>query len=113
MKGPLAQPRGKQRSPWFLSSPWIHTLFLVNPAPRVSPTSLLVSLRPEHLSEVLEVGKWVPTTPSRGWKERGMERDPGRLEKLPLQVFSKEPWATELLWKNATRNWDGLGSKDG
>lgn len=84
----------------------------MNPAPHASPASLLVSLRPEHLSEVLEVGKWVPATPFGGWKERGMERDSGHLERLPLDVSSKETWATELLRKNASINWDGLGSKD-
>lgn len=78
-------------------TPRIFTPFLVNPPPHVSPTSLRVSPRPEHLGEVLEVGDWVPAAPFSGWKERGMERASGRLRMSVFDVFSKEPWATELL----------------
>lgn len=69
MKGPLPQAQGKQSSPGSLSS-----LFLVNPTPHVSPSSLLVFLIPEHLSEVLQVGKWVPATSLSGWKKGNGER---------------------------------------
>jgi len=100
MKGPLPQAGGKQSTPGLLSSLRIFTPFLVNPTPHVSPTSLLVSLPPEHLSEVFEVGKRVPATSFSGWKEGGMERDSGHLERLLLDVFSKEPQATELLRKS-------------
>lgn len=75
MKGPLPQAGGRQSSPGLLSSPQIFTPFLANPAPHVNPRNLLVSLRPEHLSEVREVGKWVPATLFSGWKERGTARD--------------------------------------
>lgn len=67
--------------------------FLVTTTPPVRPKNLCACPRPVHPDEAFEVGKWVPVTPFSGQEETGMqrERDSGHLERLPLDVLSKEP----------------------
>lgn len=89
--------------------------FLVTTTPSVRPKNLCACPRPVHPNEAFQVGKWVPATPfsgAGGDRHAERERDSGHLEMLPLDVLSKEPWATKFLSKGVSIDWDGFGPKD-